>query len=102
MSDPARRTIHLEIEAASDDEVEALEQALLRARATELGEVRRRQVRLSAGYGDATTRDSMSDEGTRAHLRWTMLDRLVAALRGRGAAPGPDRGQATERRGDRA
>ena len=65
----------------SDDERAALEQALLRARATELAEVRRNQVRVSAGYGDTTTRDSMTGEAARAHLRWTMLDRLVTALR---------------------
>jgi hypothetical protein len=76
---PDELTIHLQL--GSDDERTALEQALLRARATELAEVRRNQVRLSAGYGDDTTRDSMSGEAGRAHLRWTMLDRLLAALR---------------------
>ena len=53
--DPAAPTLRL----APGVDVDALEQALLRARATELSEVRRRQVRLSAGYGDATTRGSM-------------------------------------------
>jgi len=75
------RTIELAIEVADERERAALEQALLRARATELTEVRRRQVRLSAGYGDATTRDSMDDEADNAQLRWTMLDRLLASVR---------------------
>ena len=62
------------------DDLTALEQALLRARATELAEVRRRQVRLSAGYGDSSTREMMTGEARQAQLRWTMLDRLIAAL----------------------
>jgi hypothetical protein len=73
--------ITLTVDADSADERAALEQALLRARATELAEVRRNRVRVSAGYGDATTRDSMNGEAARAQLRWTMLDRLLAALR---------------------
>jgi hypothetical protein len=72
-------TIQLQID--SDEERAALEQALLRARATELAEVRRNQVRLSAGYGDPTTRDAMNGEAGRAQLRWTMLDRLLSELR---------------------
>jgi hypothetical protein len=70
----------LRVRADSDDERAALEQALLRARASELAEVRSNQVRVSAGYGDATTRDTMTGEAGRAQLRWTMLDRLLAAL----------------------
>jgi len=76
-----RRTIELSIPMDGDREREALEQALLRARASELAEVRRNQVRLDAGYGDATTRDSMTGEASRAQLRWTMLDRLLTAIR---------------------
>ena len=73
------RTLRVRID--SEEERAALEQALLRARASELAEVRRNQVRVSAGYGDATTRDSMTGEASRAQLRWTMLDRLLEALR---------------------
>jgi hypothetical protein len=69
----------------SEAERVALEQALLRARASELGEVRRRNVRHITGYGDATTRDAMSSEGDRAQLRWTMLDRLLAAVKDAGS-----------------
>jgi hypothetical protein len=73
--------LNLRLRIDSDGERAALEQALLRARATELAEVRRNQVRLSAGYGDATTRDSMTGEAGRAQLRLAMLDRLLAELR---------------------
>jgi hypothetical protein len=74
-------TVTLRLPIGSEEEREALEQALLRARATELAEVRRNQVRVSAGYGDATTRDAMTGEAARAQLRRTMLDRLLTALR---------------------
>ena len=76
---PRRR--RLEIDVQSQEEADALLQALVRARATELAEVRRHQVRLGAGYGDDTTRDSMTEEGRRAATRHAMLDRLVEALR---------------------
>jgi hypothetical protein len=75
------RTIVLTVPIDSTDDTAALEQALLRARATELAEVRRNQVRLGAGYGDATTRESMTGEEARAQRRWRMLDRLLAAVR---------------------
>ena len=80
-TDPKGTVIRLDIEVVSDRERAALEQALLRARAAELTEVRRRNVRLVAGYGDSTTRDAMTAEGQAAKLRHTMLDRLLAALR---------------------
>ena len=47
-----------------------LSRVLLRARATELAEVRRNQVRLGAGYGDATTRELMTGEAGRAQSRF--------------------------------
>ena len=81
MAPPGEQTVEVRIRVDNDEERDALEQALLRARATELSEVRRRRFRLSAGYGDATTRDSMDAESDRAQLRWTMLDRLIGALR---------------------
>jgi hypothetical protein len=59
----------------------ALRQALLRARATELGEVRRLEVRLSAGYGDGTTRTAMAGELERARKRFTVLGRLLDEIR---------------------
>jgi hypothetical protein len=77
----------LTVRVDSDEELAALEQALLRARATELGEVRRTEVRLGAGYGDATTRASMTGEGARARLRHEMLGRVIRALRDRPVRP---------------
>ena len=75
-----RRRLRLEVDVASDEEVAALRSALLSARATELGEVRRRDGRLSYGYGSESARESMSDELTSRRLRWEMLDRLIEAL----------------------
>ena len=74
-------TVTIRLPISSPDERAALEQALLRARASELAEDKRNRVRLSAGYGDETTRDAMTGEAGRAELRWTMLDRLLGALR---------------------
>lgn len=65
----------------ADIDLDALETALLRARASELTEVRRRQVRLTAGYGDASTRAVMDDEGHRAQLRYDALTGLLEAIR---------------------
>ena len=74
--------VSLPVRIDSEAERAALEQALLRARASELTEVRRRDTRLITGYGDDTTRQTMNDEAAGAQLRWTMLDRVLAALRG--------------------
>jgi hypothetical protein len=76
---PRRLELHLDLDDA--DDLDALERALLKARAAELTEVRRRNVRLTAGYGDATTRDVMDDEGRRAQRRHDLLDQLIEALR---------------------
>jgi hypothetical protein len=84
------RTLTLQLRLDTSDEGAALEQALLRARATELAEVRRNQVRLSAGYGDAGTRETMAGEAARAQRRVAMLDRLLAAVRD-ATAGGPAR-----------
>ena len=80
MSEPgeADLTLHLALDDAGIDD---LERALLRARATELAEVRRRNVRLTAGYGDATTRDVMDDEGRAAQRRFDALTAVLEALR---------------------
>lgn len=64
----------------TDEEIAELERALLKARATELGEVRRRDIRLSAGYGDATTRDVLDDESRRARIRHDVLGKVIDAL----------------------
>ena len=78
MSEPDPLTLHLRLD---DDALEDLERALLRARASELAEVRRRNVRLSAGYGDATTREVMDDEGRAAQRRFDALTAVLEALR---------------------
>jgi hypothetical protein len=79
--DETTRVIDLHLELAGEEALEELERALLKARATELGEVRRRDVRLTAGYGDATTREVLDDESRRAQIRHDALTRLVDALR---------------------
>ena len=80
VDEPTRR-IQVELDLGSKEEFDELERALLKARASELTEVRRRNVRLTAGYGDATTRDAMDDEGRRAQLRYDVLGKLIDALR---------------------
>lgn len=67
--------------AVGETDRDALRQALLRARATELAEVRRLEVRLSAGYGDGTTRAAMAGELDRARRRLAMLERLLDEIR---------------------
>ena len=84
MTDRQTRTIELRLDL-TDDELAELERVLLKARATELGEVRRRQVRLSAGYGDSTTRRVMDDEADRAQRGYDALSKVIAVLiEGRG------------------
>ena len=79
-SDPAR-FLHLEVPIESEAEVAALEGALLAARAAELAQVRRRGDRQAFGYGSDSARETMCDEVDQAQRRWTMLDRLLAALK---------------------
>lgn len=67
----------------TDEESEELERALLKARATELGEVRRLSLRLTAGYGDAARREAMDKEAQQAQLRYDLLSRLLDELRRR-------------------
>lgn len=76
-SDP----LDLRLSLTSDEALDELERALLKARAAELTEVRRRQTRMITGYGDATTRDALDDEGRRAQLRYDALTSLLDALR---------------------
>jgi hypothetical protein len=75
-----RRILHLEVPIDSDDELSALQGALLAARASELSQVRRRGDRLSFGYGSDSARESMSAEIDQAERRWAMIDRLLEAL----------------------
>jgi len=75
-----RRILHLDVRIDSDDELSALQGALLSARASELSQVRRRGDRLSFGYGSDSAREGMSAEVDQAERRWTMIDRLLTAL----------------------
>jgi hypothetical protein len=76
-----RRIVRLEVLIESDEELAALEGALLAARASERSQAHRRNDRLSFGYGSDSARDTMNDEVDQAQLRVTMLDRLLAALK---------------------
>ncbi len=78
-----RRRLEIAIELANDEELRELEGALLKARASELSEVRRRSVRLIAGYGDETNRGVMDDEGRRAQLRHDLLSMLLDEIKRR-------------------
>lgn len=74
-----RRPIDLRLALDAQD-LDDLERILLRARAAELSEVRRRNVRLTAGYGDATNRATMDDEAQAAQRRHDLLTRALDAL----------------------
>jgi hypothetical protein len=84
---PGRRMLRLEIPIESDEELATLEGALLAARAAELSQMRRRGLRHDLGYGSDTARETMNDEVDQAERRWTMLSRLIEALK---AASGRD------------
>ena len=77
----AGRVIRLDLPIASDAELEALEGALLAARASELSQVRRRTDRQAFGYGSDSARESMTDEVDQHRLRWELLDRLLTAIK---------------------
>lgn len=62
------------------DEVRVLRGALIAARATELADLQRRDLRLSLGYGTDSAREGMSDEMSNRRRRIELLDRLIAAL----------------------
>jgi hypothetical protein len=83
---PRGRVLRLEIPIESDEELAALEGALLAARASELSQIRRRADRLSFGYGTDTARETMNDEVDQAERRWTMLGRLLESLKTASAA----------------
>lgn len=78
--EPARE-VALRLTVESDDELDELERVLLKARATELAEVRRQDLRHTAGYGDATSREVMGATGREARLRHDLLTRLIEAIR---------------------
>src|SRR5215210_4950740 len=75
-----RRVLRLALPVESEDEVAALEGALLAARASELSQIRRRGARHGFGYGSDSARESMTHEVDEAHRRREMLDRLLRAI----------------------
>ena len=78
--------LDLHVALTSEADFDALEQALLKARASELTEVRRRGVRLTAGYGDPTNREVMDDEARGAQARYDALTAVLDAVRAARAA----------------
>jgi hypothetical protein len=79
MADPPR-VLRLEVALDTDEDVAALRSALLAARASELAEVRRRNDRLSWGYGSDSAREGMTQEIDARERRWRMVDRLLEAV----------------------
>jgi hypothetical protein len=75
------RVLRLDVAIESEEELADLEGALIAARATELSQIRRRGDRLAFGYGSDSARETMDDEIDQAERRWTMLDRLLTALK---------------------
>jgi hypothetical protein len=75
------RILRLEFAIESDEELAALEGAIIAARATELSQIRRRGDRLAFGYGTDSARETMDDEIDQAERRRAMLDRLLSALK---------------------
>ena len=78
---PARRRVEIQLDVESDAELDALEGALLAARASELSQIKRRGARHSFGYGSDSARETMSDEVDHHERRWALLDRLIGAVR---------------------
>jgi hypothetical protein len=79
-SEKRPRVLRLEIQLESDNELEALQGALLAARASELTRAKRRGDRHGFGYGSDSARETMLDEVDQARERVEMLDRLLAAI----------------------
>jgi hypothetical protein len=75
------REVELTLTVESDQALDDLEGVLLKARATELAEVRRQDLRHTAGYGDATSREVMGETGRAARQRYDLLTGLIEAIR---------------------
>lgn len=82
-----QRVLQIQLAIDSDEELSALRGALLAARASELAELRRRGARHSFGYGSESAREGMTAEAAQAQRRWTMIDRLLAAIERAVSAP---------------
>ena len=72
--------LHVRLQLESEDDLRFLRGALLAARAAELAEVRRRELRWTAGYGSDSARETMTAEAAQRRRRLELLDRLLAAL----------------------
>jgi len=83
---PPARTLRIDLPVEADDDLGLLRGALLAAKATELAEIKRRDFRMSTGYGTDTAREGMNAEMAQHRRRIELLDRLVRAL---SADPGP-------------
>ncbi len=79
-SQPPARSLHVALEIERDDDLRLLRGALLAARGSELAEVRRRELRWTAGYGSDSARETMTAEAAQRRRRLELLDRLIAAL----------------------
>jgi hypothetical protein len=75
------RRLRIELDVESDEELAALRGALLAARASERAEMQRRGARRAFGYGSESAREGMTAEARQAERRWSMVDRLITALR---------------------
>jgi len=64
------------------DEAVLFKRLLLKTKASELTEVRRKSVRLTNGYGDATTRESLNDSADEAQRSYDLLTDLCEQLKG--------------------
>lgn len=83
---PPARTLRIDLPVEADDDLGLLRGALLAAKATELAEIKRRDFRMSTGYGTDAAREGMNAEMAQHRRRIELLDRLVRAL---SADPGP-------------
>ena len=85
--EPKQRTLTIKLPIDDSDDPRLLRGALLRARATELADLHRRDARLSFGYGTDSAREGMNAEVDQHRRRIQLLDRLLAALDDAGAEP---------------
>ncbi|HUQ43001.1 MAG TPA: hypothetical protein VM451_01125 [Candidatus Limnocylindria bacterium] len=77
----APRTLRIELQVDTEDDVPVLRGALIAARATELAEIHRRDLRQAAGYGSDVAREGMTAEVRHHQRRRALLDRLIEAIR---------------------
>ena len=79
-TNPPAPHVRIDVPVDGPDDLRLLRGALLAARATELAEVKRRDLRLFAGYGTDSAREGMTAEMDQARRRLVLLDRLIGAL----------------------